>query len=532
MANNKLSQEKSRYLLQHKNNPVNWLPWSEEVFERAKKENKPILLSIGYSSCHWCHVMAKESFNDEEIANILNKKFIVIKIDKEEYPDIDAFYMNFLVKSTGSGGWPLNLFVNENKAPFYAFTYLPKEHFKETLKNIAKNYNEDIKTIQFKNNFKLEKAENTKQLLKEIKFPPEYVYGPQFPKALFLMLKMQKDMDVKKELEDHITKGLFDHIEGGFFRYTTDSEWKIPHFEKMLYDQATLLLMSAIAYKKYPKLCSYAINKTFEWLQNHMLLETRLYGSATDADTKQGEGFYYTIEETSDEDARKLFNLNEAGLHENRYVPWINLEMYGTQKSKEIMSSYKKERAKLDKPKLDEKSVMSWNCFLGYALVKCAEATNNENIKEAAEKLFKAIKKYHINDKFHHVVYDKQGKDQQEYLEDYSSYLLFLFEMARSNLELKKEIIIVIEMIKKKFVFNEQLFNTTERQFENLQLWQDLPFPSGGSMLLLALKNIKSEDVNYFIEISSGIFPLAVQNPSFFALWLYSGNLIYFNYLQ
>src|SRR3989344_7762120 len=329
MANNKLSQEKSRYLLQHKNNPVNWLPWSEEVFERAKKENKPILLSIGYSSCHWCHVMAKESFNDEEIANILNKKFIVIKIDKEEYPDIDAFYMNFLVQSTGSGGWPLNVFVNENKVPFYAFTYLSKPNFIELLNSIAKQYSSNnIKEIQFKNSFLLEKQSNVKQILSQLKIKAQYNYGPQFPQTICLILMMENGIEIKEELINHVTKGLFDHIEGGFFRYTTDSEWKIPHFEKMLYDQATLLLMSAIAYKKYPKLCSYAINKTFEWLQNHMLLETRLYGSATDADTKQGEGFYYTIEETSDEDARKLFNLNEAGLHENRYVPWINLEMY------------------------------------------------------------------------------------------------------------------------------------------------------------------------------------------------------------
>jgi len=523
---NDLSQEKSRYLLQHKSNPVNWLPWSKEIFQLSKKENKPILLSIGYSSCHWCHVMAKESFQDRDVANILNKQFISVKIDKEEYPDIDAFYMNFLVQSTGSGGWPLNVFVNGNKSPFYAFTYLPKEHFKETLKRIANNYNKEIKNIPFKNDFKLEKGENIKQVLTEIKFPPEYVYGPQFPKALFLMLKMQEGIEVKKELEDHFLKGLFDHVEGGFFRYTTDSEWKIPHFEKMLYDQATLLLLSARAYKKDPQVCSYAIHKTFEWLQNYMLLETGLYGSATDADTKQGEGFYYTLEETNDKDVRKLFNLNKAGLHENRYVPWINVEVYDTQKSKELISRYKKERAKIDRPNLDKKSVMSWNCFLGYALVKCAEVTNNENIKKTAEKLFKAIKNYHINDKFHHVVYNKEKKDQQEYLEDYSSYLLFLSEMARNNPELKKETTRVIETVKKKFVFNDQILNTTERQFESFNLWQDSPFPSGGSMLILALKNLESTKLNYFTKLCSGIFPAAVKNPSFFSFWLYAGQLI------
>ena len=527
---NKLSKEKSRYLLQHKDNPVNWHPWNEEAFKEAKKENKPLFVSIGYSSCHWCHVMAHECFEDKEVAKVLNDNFISIKVDKEEYPDIDTYYMGFISSTFGYGGWPLNVFVNSNKVPFYAITYLPKYEFMGLLKNIAHGYslNKDLQDQILETKFYIKKVEigNIKDKLKEISFDDYFEdREPKFPQAFLLLYLLDKG-DVKKvknELINIVSKGLFDHIEGGFFRYCVDSEWKIPHFEKMLYDQAALLLLCSEFYKiDKDERVKYAISMTIEWLERKMKLSNGLYGSATDADTKDGEGYYYSIEETDDKNAIKLFNLDKCGIHEGRYIPWINFNCYKDNFAEEIINKYKEERSKLNKPELDNKAIFSLNCFLGFSLLRCGDVLNDNNIRQIASRLFSKISKY----KYNHVVYGNEPFKKYEYLEDYSAYLLFLSEVVKIKKINSKEISDTIKLIKEKFIVNGNLINTKYEFFDNLLLWQDSPSASGGSMLLNALLNLKSKELEYFLPLFSGLIDTAVKNPSFFGYWLYGFELL------
>ena len=519
---NLLKDEKSRYLLQHKNNPIDWFPWCERAFKKAENENKPVFLSIGYSSCHWCHVMAHECFENKETAKILNENFVSIKVDKEEYPDVNGFYIDFVANNFGSAGWPLNVFVNHNKVPLFGFMYLPNSQFINLLKRMLDEYHDEKfggKRIENKFSLKNISYEEAVKLLKSIDLNKDSnLDGPQFPQACLLLYKLENGFNLNEDLSDLLTKGLFDHIEGGWFRYTVDPTWKIPHFEKMLYDQATLLLLCAEVYKRNKnELCKYAIIKTISWLEQHMKLPSGLYGSATDADTKDGEGHYYTIEKIDEIDAIKLFNLDLCGVYENRFVPWINFDFYkkNTEKSNEIIERYKRLRRNLGSPALDKKSVMSWNCFLCYSLFVCAEALDNNLIRKNAIELFEKINKYHVGKNFYHVVYDEKPFQSQEYLEDYSSYLLLLSKVSQ-KMQPKK----VIKLIEDKFFHNDRITNTTSLIFDNINLWQDSPFPSGGSMLLNALLNLEYH-INKTLAKTLGIAKLAAAYPYMFGFWLY-----------
>ena len=270
---NHLEGEKSPYLKEHAENPVDWYPWGEEAFERAKREDKPIFLSIGYSSCHWCHVMKDESFEDEEVAELMNETFVSIKVDKEERPDIDSVYMEVSRKMTGRGGWPLNIIMTPDKRPFYAFTYLPKRGkgrmtgLMDFISKIKDMWENDRKRL-------LQRADEVIDSLKEkgmrtdvdqgvlddafrqfsMSFDEEnggFGGAPKFPSPhdlMFLMrYQVREDDDwalkmVLKTLDKMKEGGIYDHLGYGFHRYSTDEKWKLPHFEKMLYDKAMMML--------------------------------------------------------------------------------------------------------------------------------------------------------------------------------------------------------------------------------------------------------------------------------------------------
>lgn len=279
---NKLIDEKSPYLLQHAYNPVNWFPWGEEAFQKAKNEDKPVFLSIGYSTCHWCHVMERESFEDMEVANILNEKYISIKVDREERPDIDNIYMNVCTIMTNSGGWPLTIIMTPEQKPFFAGTYFPKRsNYKGQglidilllIDNVWKSDRDQINIVnkkvmsrldamnllQEQEDLNINYIHNCYKILEEI-YEPEFggfSNEPKFPLPHYIIFLLRyysafgnnKALEIsEKTLKSMYRGGIYDHVGKGFSRYSTDSKWLVPHFEKMLYDNALLIYAYTEAY--------------------------------------------------------------------------------------------------------------------------------------------------------------------------------------------------------------------------------------------------------------------------------------------
>ena len=321
-SKNNLYLESSPYLLQHKDNPVHWQPWNKEILNFAKKNKKPILLSVGYSSCHWCHVMAHESFEDEETANLMNKYFLNIKVDREERPDIDyIFQSSYQLFNQTAGGWPLTMFLDEHAIPFMAGTYFPKINshglpsFKEVILKVGNTYEEQreaiikqspiiSKSLELKKSLVLN--QDLEAILQNIilsldKKKGGYNGSPKFPifnvhDVLLFFFNKTKKLDYLKPVElilkQLCSQGIYDHVEGGISRYTVDENWLVPHFEKMLYDNAQFVLLLS-KYLRVEK-SEYFKNKTIQTINfinsNFINLENQLLGSAYDADSDGEEG--------------------------------------------------------------------------------------------------------------------------------------------------------------------------------------------------------------------------------------------------
>lgn len=434
---NALIHETSPYLLQHAHNPVNWQPWGENALNRAKAENKLLLISIGYSACHWCHVMEHESFEDPEVAQIMNNHFVCIKVDREERPDIDHIYMTAVQLLTGRGGWPLNCIALPDGRPIWGGTYFQKENWIEALEAVSRFYAENPKeTLEYA--VKLQEGIEQNSLVpisgERSMIDPLFVpsllkkWQDHFdtknggtkgaPKFMlpnnwqFLLRAGQEFQDekivgqVKLTLKKMAFGGLYDQIGGGFARYSTDEIWKVPHFEKMLYDNAQLLQLYADAYQADPNpLYQQVVSETVEFLKRELLSPENGFYSALDADSEGEEGKFYVWTKT--ELAQILgsdfalfgdyYNINSLGFWEHNHYILMQTEDNHSFAEKHQLSvdeletktrSWKqlllKEREKRVRPGLDDKILASWNAMTISGLISCYKAFGNPEYLELA----------------------------------------------------------------------------------------------------------------------------------------------------
>jgi uncharacterized protein YyaL (SSP411 family) len=449
---NNLINETSPYLLQHAHNPVNWYPWGEIALQKAKEMNKPILVSIGYSACHWCHVMERESFEDEVAAQIMNDNFINIKIDREERPDLDHIYMDAVQAMLGSGGWPLNVFLTPDTKPFYGGTYFPpvkafnRSSWKEVLLSISEAWEERrneieshadnlIAYLQQSNSFgqtkniQLQSLEDSisKELCYNIfqtimktadKECGGFGNAPKFPQTFTIQYLIQyyhftDNVEALQQallsIDKMLQGGIYDHVAGGLARYSTDSEWLAPHFEKMLYDNALLVSVLCDAYqvtknKYYEK----AIRKTIGFIQQELTNPSGGFYAALDADSEGEEGKYYVwqkkeIDDILDNDTQifcKYFDITEKGNWEGKnilrilkplddFVKENNLSKDEFEKIITLsLQKLERQRNKRIKPQLDDKIILSWNALMIKALCKAAMALKDNEYKKMAEENF------------------------------------------------------------------------------------------------------------------------------------------------
>ena len=402
---NRLYKEKSPYLLQHGENPVDWHPWSEEAFQKAQQEDKPVFLSIGYSTCHWCHVMAHESFEDQEVAEILNRDYISIKVDREERPDIDAVYMSVCQAVTGSGGWPLTIIMTPQQKPFFAGTYFPKKGaygrmglidllervallWKENREELIEAGNEITAAINLNHTGSgkepdrklVERAASQLARIFDVKWGG-FGQAPKFPtphNLLFLMRygsTMQEAGAMKMAqvtLEDMARGGIHDHIGGGFSRYSTDEKWLVPHFEKMLYDN-TLLLMAYVKAYQHTKKESLAdvAHRTAQYILLELTSEEGGCYCGQDADSEGVEGKYYVftpdevkhlLGKEDGEEFCRLYDITEDGNFEGKSIPnRIRSTEDGWERNDPRLKKlydYRLSRTHLHK---DDKILLSWN---------------------------------------------------------------------------------------------------------------------------------------------------------------------------
>lgn len=489
---NKLIHEKSPYLLQHAYNPVDWFPWGEEAFEKAKAEEKPIFLSIGYSTCHWCHVMAHESFEDEEVAAVLNRDFISIKVDKEERPDIDSVYMSVCQGLTGSGGWPLTIVMTPDQKPFFAGTYYPKTKrynvpgILEILDAITKEWKGNKASLlktgekivnalndrdqkQKKNQKSPEKSDGlSKKIIRDAK---EMLYqnfdnqfggfgrSPKFPTPhtlMFLLRYHQFEKDghaleiVEKTLQQMYRGGIFDHIGYGFSRYSTDEMWLVPHFEKMLYDNALLVMAYLEAYqitgKKFYQ--SVAV-KTMSYIAREMTDEEGGFYSAQDADSEGTEGKYYVFQpkemiallgEEAGAGFNEYYDITEGGNFEGSNIPNLIKNMEYDPIPDTIRNSiqeiyeYRRTRVKLHK---DDKVLTSWNSLMIVAFAKAYKVIGEERYLRMAEKAAAFIREsLTAKNKKLHVSFREGKAAGAGNLDDYAFFIWALLELYETSMDM------------------------------------------------------------------------------------------------
>jgi uncharacterized protein YyaL (SSP411 family) len=553
---NRLSRETSPYLLQHAYNPVDWYPWGEEALQRAKNEDKPIFLSVGYSACHWCHVMAHESFEDNEVARIMNNNFINIKVDREERPDLDDIYQRACQLATGTGGWPLSIFLTPDQKPFYVGTYFPKDGsshynmpgFKNILLQLAdayKNKKSDIQTAS--NEFThalsqtavdlvvradiIEKTSLERSILDEAavgllqmgdKIYGGFGHAPKFPNAsnLMFLLRYYDISGISRFREfviftaDKMAEGgIHDHLGGGFARYATDQKWLIPHFEKMLYDNALLSQLYSELYqitKSEPYI--QIMCKTLDYVIREMTHPEGGFYSAQDADSEGEEGKFYLWkkneiesiigDQTVSDIFCERFGVTQGGNFEGKNILNVRVSTSNLAKSynktaEEIAEILNYASAKLFtvrenrvKPGRDEKILTSWNGLMISGFAKGYTVSGDKRYLDAAKNAIDFIeRKLASNDgRLRRTFKDGQSK-LNGYLEDYAFYVNGLLDLfaANSREEYLSKSVKYTDFMLEHFWDEKEgnLFFTSddhEQLISRTKNFYDLAIPSGNSM--------------------------------------------------
>ena len=595
MTENNLINETSPYLLQHAHNPVNWYAWNEESLKKAKDENKPIFLSIGYSACHWCHVMAHESFENDEVAKFINEHFVNIKVDREERPDLDDIYQKVCQIATGQGGWPLSIFLTPDQKPFYVGTYFPvldsygRPGFGSISRQLAQAWKEKPKDIEkAADNFlvALQKTETVKipsKLEKTILDEAamnlfqlgDSTYGgfgsaPKFPNAanvsfLFRYAKLtglsKFNEFALKTLNKMAKGGIFDQIGGGFHRYSTDARWLVPHFEKMLYDNALIPVNYAEAYQitKDPFYLE-ILHKTLDYVLREMTSRNGGFFSAYDADSEGIEGKFYVwkkhqIKEILGDDADLFclyYDVTDGGNWEGNSILCNNINISAVsfhfgipeEKIREILIKCSEKllsvRSKRIAPGLDDKILTSWNSLMITAFAKGYRVTGEVKYLDAAKNCISFIEKNLFSGDKLLRTYKNNIAKINGYLEDYSYFanaLLDVFEIEPDSKYLNLALKLGHHLVDHFWDSENSSFFMTSDNHEKLIIRPksnyDLSLPSGNSVscfVMLRLFHLTHEEK--FLKIATQIMEsqaqIAAENPFGFGYLL---NTIY-TYLQ
>jgi uncharacterized protein YyaL (SSP411 family) len=521
---NRLAEETSPYLLQHADNPVDWYPWGDDAFERARAEDKPVLLSVGYAACHWCHVMEHESFEDDAIAALMNERFVNVKVDREERPDVDSLYMDAVVALTGHGGWPMTVFLTPEGEPFFGGTYFPPEprhgmpSFPQLLEAVAKAYSENRTDVGLQakalvDAMRADVAPSGEPLtegllheaaraLRPLYDPVNGGFGgaPKFPpsSALEFLLRMHLRGDeealpmVLGTLDGMAQGGMYDLVGGGFHRYSVDAEWLVPHFEKMLYDNALLAGNYLHGWvvtgnERYWKI----VEETLEYVLRELALPDGGFASSQDADTDGVEGltFTWTAEEGVPEELLRPFEHGRSVLR-GRLDPELRERLFA-------------ERERRPKPPRDDKVVASWNGLLLAALAEAGRRLRREDWLDAGRRLAEFLLG---------TMSDEQGRlyrtwrdgrvGASGFLPDYADVANGLLELHAATGELRwlEEANRLAGLAVELFADDERggfFLSAGEELVARRKDLEDQPTPSGNSMLawvLLRLARIYGDD--------------------------------------
>jgi uncharacterized protein YyaL (SSP411 family) len=558
---NRLIHETSPYLLQHAHNPVDWYPWGEEAFQRAKTENKPILLSIGYSACHWCHVMERESFENEKIAAAMNELFVNIKVDREERPDLDEIYMNAVQMLTGRGGWPMTMFLTPERKPFYGGTYFPPEDrggmpgfhrilmgvaqaYRDRAEDVDKSVTQIIAALQRMS----ESSESQKNLSASVvgdgaeKVSRAYDsengglgQAPKFPNAgvyeLFLRQYHYSKNERYLEMVTHTLRkmaqgGIYDHLGGGFHRYSVDAKWLVPHFEKMLYDNAQLVRIFAHAYKiTGESLFKTVVDETCGYLLREMWQPDGGFYSTQDADSEGEEGKFFVwtaaeinnvLGEPDGEMFGRIYDVSEQGNFEEKNIlhPILTIEQaskYFRRERSEIEVLIAQAKQKLFgareqrvKPFRDEKIITAWNGLMLSGLAEAIKVSPRPAYVEAAQRTIDFIFAKMFRDGFLLHSYKAGQAKLLGFLDDYAFLVIGLLDVyevlfERSLLDRSQQLTEI--MLREFWDQNEGAFfftgNSHEPLISRAKPIFDASIPSGNAMAaqaLLRLHHITGND--------------------------------------